>query len=203
MIEFLKGTVFYAENDYVAVDVGGIGYQVHVSHPRQFGEGESVCLYTHLVIREDAHLLYGFSGKDERDLFRTLLEVSGVGPKAALGMLASMNPRQLVTAIRMEDVKTLTRLPGVGKKTAQRLVLDLKDKLAKWDWEWAVQPKSEAIASPEPVSNERDVIAALMALGYNEEEAEWAAREAFHTSEDPTLETEKWIKMALRMMMKR
>jgi holliday junction DNA helicase RuvA len=162
-----------------------------------------VMLYTHFVVREDAQLLYGFKTKRERNLFRLLLEVSGVGPKAALAMLTHMSPEALVRAIHIEDVKTLTKLPGVGKKTAQRLVLDLKDKLAKLGWEPSLDLAAETASLPPVVPNaERDVIDALLALGYNEEEAEWAVRESGQTI-DASVSTEEWIKKALQAMMKR
>lgn len=203
MIEFVKGEVVYHEADYLAVDVHGLGHQVFVPNPFAFADGEEVMLYTHFVVREDAQLLYGFKTKRERNLFRLLLEVSGVGPKAALAMLTHMSPEALVRAIHIEDVKTLTKLPGVGKKTAQRLVLDLKDKLAKLGWEPGLDLAAETASLPPVVPNaERDVIDALLALGYNEEEAEWAVRESGQTI-DASVSTEEWIKKALQAMMKR
>ncbi|PRZ15804.1 Holliday junction DNA helicase subunit RuvA [Laceyella sediminis] len=203
MIEFVKGEVVYHEADYLAVDVRGLGHQVFVPNPFAFADGEEVMLYTHFVVREDAQLLYGFKTKRERNLFRLLLEVSGVGPKAALAMLTHMSPEALVRAIHIEDVKTLTKLPGVGKKTAQRLVLDLKDKLAKLGWEPGLDLAAETASLPPVVPNaERDVIDALLALGYNEEEAEWAVRESGQTI-DASVSTEEWIKKALQAMMKR
>jgi holliday junction DNA helicase RuvA len=203
MIEFVKGEVVYHEADYLAVDVRGLGHQVFVPNPFAFADGEEVMLYTHFVVREDAQLLYGFKTKRERNLFRLLLEVSGVGPKAALAMLTHMSPEALVRAIHIEDVITLTKLPGVGKKTAQRLVLDLKDKLAKLGWEPSLDLAAETASLPPVVPNaERDVIDALLALGYNEEEAEWAVRESGQTI-DASVSTEEWIKKALQAMMKR
>lgn len=198
MIDFIKGRVHYQENNYLAVETGGIGYQVYVTNPFVWDVEAEVFLYTHLVVREDAHLLYGFSSKEERDLFRLLLEVSGVGPKAAMGMLAAIQPKQLVQAIQMEDLKSLTHLPGVGKKTAQRLVLDLKDKLKKISaLDFASVQLTEAPVRPD---REQDVIEALKVLGYNEEEAKWAALEAAQTAEEE-YDTETWIKQALKMIM--
>lgn len=204
MIEFLKGTITYVESEYVAVDTHGVGYRVFVTNPFEWEAEQSVCLYTHFVVREDAQLLYGFKKKEERDLFRILLDVSGIGPKGALGILASVSPRQLIQAIQAEDIKTLTRLPGVGKKTAQRMILDLKDKLSKWDgmlWD-QIQPSDQETVVGNNLK-ERDVIAALVALGYNEEEAEWACRQAAEQFDGSEIETEKWIKMALQVMLKR
>ncbi|MBA4495756.1 Holliday junction branch migration protein RuvA [Paenactinomyces guangxiensis] len=207
MIDFIRGQMVYADSDYVAVDVNGVGYQVFVTNPYRWEEGENVCLYTHYIVREDAHLLYGFPTKEERDLFRLLLEVSGIGPKAGVAMLAGGEPQQLVTAIQMEDLKFLTRLPGIGKKTAQRIVLDLKDKLKKLGWESRLQSSVNQADAEVSVhksdSDGRDVIDALLSLGYNEEEAEWAVREALASSGAETLSTEDWIKRALQISMKR
>jgi holliday junction DNA helicase RuvA len=200
MIDFVKGKVHYLEEDYVAVETGGIGYQVYVTNPYAYDPEAEVFLYTHFVVREDAQLLYGFDTKQERDLFRLLLEVSGVGPKAAMGMLSGMKPDQLVQAIQTEDVKQLTRLPGVGKKTAQRLVLDLKDKLKKMHFPDLVAVSPVPLSAPD--AGERDVIEALKVLGYNEEEAKWAVQEAWKGSEEE-LDTETWIKQALKIMMNR
>ncbi|MBA4600836.1 Holliday junction branch migration protein RuvA [Thermoactinomyces mirandus] len=198
MIDFVKGKVHYQETGYLAVDVGGIGYQVYVTNPLAWEKESEIFLYTHLVVREDAQLLYGFPSKQERDLFRLLLEVSGIGPKAAMGMLAAIQPNQLVQAIQMEDLKSLTRLPGVGKKTAQRLVLDLKDKLKKIsDFDFVAMQPSVAQICPD---RKRDVIEALMTLGYNEEEAKWAVLEVAKIAEEE-YDTETWIKQALKMIM--
>lgn len=206
MIDFLRGQIAYADTEYVVVEVHGVGYQVYVTNPYAWEEGESLTLYTHQIVREDAHLLYGFPSKEERDLFRLLLEVSGIGPKAGLAMLAGGSPGELAAAIEREDLKFLTRLPGIGKKTAQRIVLDLKDKLKKRGWENRFQSPllpGERKAASAAVSPQRDVIEALLSLGYNEEEAEWAVREAFVSSGAESLSTEDWIKRALQISMKR
>jgi holliday junction DNA helicase RuvA len=202
MIVFLRGRVTYSGVDYVALDVNGVGYQVRVTDAVRWGEGEDILLYTHYIVREDAHLLYGFPTIAERDLFRLLLEVSGIGPKAGMAMLAGGTPSQLVEAIQTEDLPFLTRLPGIGKKTAQRMVLDLKEKVKRWDKSTIPSSQKEVRLAPsEP--GERDVIDALVGLGYNEEEAEWAAREALPTSDSQTLVTEEWIKRALQISMRR
>ncbi|SEN35230.1 Holliday junction branch migration protein RuvA [Lihuaxuella thermophila] len=206
MIDFLKGQIAYADGECVVMEVHGVGYQVYVTNPYAWEEGEHLMLYTHQIVREDAHLLYGFPSKDERDLFRLLLEVSGIGPKAGLAMLAGGSPWELAAAIAREDVKFLTRLPGIGKKTAQRIVLDLKDKLKKRGWDKRFQSSlssDEQSAVSAPVSPERDVIEALLSLGYNEEEAEWAVREALLSSGAESLPAEDWIKRALQISMKR
>jgi holliday junction DNA helicase RuvA len=205
MIDFVKGTVAYHETDSVAVEASGVGYRVFVANPFAWEEGREVLLFTHHVVKEDAQLLYGFGSRRERDLFRVLLEVSGVGPKAAMGMLSALPPDRLVRAIELEDLKTLTRLPGIGKKTAQRLVLELKDRLKKAGFTGAVIQGSEpARTAEQPASSSlRDVIAALQGLGYNEEEAGWAAGEALAASGRDELPVDEWIRRALQVSMKR
>ncbi|SFJ41185.1 Holliday junction branch migration protein RuvA [Thermoflavimicrobium dichotomicum] len=205
MIDWVKGRVVYVESDYVVVDVHGVGYQVFVPNPFRFKNEEIIELFTHLIVREDAHLLYGFSNKDERDFFRLLLEVSGIGPKAGLAMIASGDLRQVIMAIQTEDVKFLTRLPGIGKKTAARIVLDLKDKLKKMGWESrlgllsSVSPSDVSVGS---FDDQQDVIDALLGLGYTEEEAKQFAEEA-KASASESLSTEEWIRRALQISMKR
>ncbi|AOZ91889.1 Holliday junction branch migration protein RuvA [Paenibacillus crassostreae] len=130
MIDFLKGTVVHLENDYVVIDVRGVGYRVFCPNPFVFAkmEGE-LTIYIHYNVREDAILLFGFPTREEQKLFRKLIEVSGIGPKVALGILSGGNPDLVVSAIYQENITFLTKLPGIGKKTAQRMILDLKDKL--------------------------------------------------------------------------
>lgn len=131
MIDFVQGIVTSVENDSVIVNVGGIGYKVYVAHPEEFKLviGETELIYTHHHMRDDWMGLYGFRDLDDRVLFRLLLNVSGIGPKVAMGIIEMANPLQIFTAIQQEDEKTLMLLPGVGKKTAQRIILDLKDRI--------------------------------------------------------------------------
>lgn len=131
MIDFLRGEVAYIEADYVALDVQGVGYQVNCPNPYYYNarDSEPVTIYTHQHVREDAILLFGFTSQEERRLFRKLIEVSGIGPKVALGILSGGNPDAVISAIQQENVSFLIKLPGIGKKTAQRMILDLKDKL--------------------------------------------------------------------------
>lgn len=210
MIDFLKGFVAYQGADYVAIEVGGVGYQVTVTNPFTYEEQEQVFLYTHQVVREDAHLLFGFKTTDERDLFRLLLEVSGIGPKAGIAILAGGTPRQIVSAIQLEDLKFLTALPGIGKKTAQRIVLDLKDKLQKLGWDRRFQLTlslpDQVVETPVRRTTEdpamRDVIDALVGLGYHEEEARVAVTEAKEFA-GKEISTEEWIRLALQASMRR
>jgi Holliday junction DNA helicase RuvA len=203
MIDFVKGRVAYLEKEYIVISVGGIGYQVFVPDPNRFGVEEPVQLFTHFVVREDSQLLYGFSTKDERDFFRLLLEVSGIGPKAGMLMIGGSDLTQMVHAIQSEDVKFLTRFPGIGKKTAGRIILDLKDKLVKQGWTKRVGPTHSSAASPATTYHgEADVIEALMGLGYTEGEAQMFVSEA-RKEADHSLTTEEWIRRALQISMRR
>lgn len=191
MIERIRGKIFLVENEYIGVDVQGVGYQVHVVNPYQFEEGAAVTVYIHHVVREDASLLYGFTILEERNLFRSLLAVSGVGPKAAMGILSAGTPSQIVSAIQSENVTFLTKLPGIGKKTAARLILDLRDKLAHW----MPYITDNTTHTGAPVSNERQiVIDALTGLGYDEKEADQLANKSFEENQS----VEAWIRAALR-----
>ncbi|QQE73270.1 Holliday junction branch migration protein RuvA [Brevibacillus composti] len=132
MIDFVEGTLAYLDSEYVVLEAGGIGYRLFCPNPYHFVryEGTKTKLYTHHHVREDAILLYGFPTRDERDLFRKLLDVSGIGPKGGLAILSAATPEQIVMAVQQENVTYLTKFPGIGKKTAQRIILDLKDKLS-------------------------------------------------------------------------
>jgi holliday junction DNA helicase RuvA len=191
MIERIRGEIFLIENEYIGVDVQGVGYQVYVVNPYQFEEGTATTIYTHHVTREDASLLYGFAVLEERNLFRSLLAVSGVGPKAALGILSAGTPSQIVSAIQAENITFLTKLPGIGKKTAARLILDLKDKLAHW----MPNTVDKVTQTGVPVSNDREiVIDALIGLGYDEKEAAQLANNSFEENQS----VEVWIRAALK-----
>lgn len=206
MIDFLRGQVAFVGDDFVVVDVGGVGYRVFCPNPlafqRRAGEEAVVTVYVHYHVREDAHLLYGFSSREEQALFRRLLEVSGVGPKVALGVLAASDPPAFVAAIRREDVGFLTRLPGVGRKTAQRMILDLKDKLAGLD-EWSgsgddgALPAAAAVPASTVPESWAEAREALMALGYKDHELDraWSAIKD-HVADNET--TEALMKRALR-----
>lgn len=198
MIEFLRGKVAYQAEESIACDVSGVGYRVFVHSPMRWLEGENVQLFTHLVVREDAQLLYGFSDQEERDLFRNMIEVSGIGPKAAMGMLSQKSPGELVAAIYNEDVVSLTQLPGIGKKTAMKIILELKDKLHRKGFVAGNVDDYRPIASTtSPSTLARDVIDALMGLGYNEKEAEQVVSQVGEEVQ-AELTTENWIKQSLQ-----
>lgn len=163
----IQGTVLLTEANLVVIQAGGVGYQIHTSSPsaRSLRPGETAMLYTCLQVREDAMDLYGFATRQEKACFQLLIAISGVGPKAALAILSVVTPDQLTLAVMAQDEKTLTAAPGVGKKLAQRILLELKDKLAGGGMEsvsGSVAGKPAAGAG----SAMEDAVAALMVLGY-------------------------------------
>ncbi|HEU4963357.1 MAG TPA: Holliday junction branch migration protein RuvA [Bacilli bacterium] len=204
MIAFVEGEVAYAKHDHLVLNVGGVGYQVYVTGTTAYSvkEGETLRLHTHHHVREDAHLLYGFKTREERELFGRLNNVSGIGPKVALAILGSGSPDQVVFAIRAEDVNFLTKLPGIGKKTAQRLILDLKEKLEDMA---GVFPTSAYSASPIPQSTSQgegsELFDALLALGYNEKEAQGAVR-SLRDEIEQGKSLQELIKLALKQLMR-
>ena len=171
MIGRITGTLVEKSFPQIVVSCGGVGYEIDVPMSTFYPlprTGEEVTLLTHLVVREDAHLLYGFITAGERAAFRQLLKISGVGPKVALSVLSGMSVDDLSAAIAAEDAGRLTKIPGIGKKTAERLVLELRDKL----------PKTVTAVRAEGASaTGNDVVGALLALGYNEREAAAAVKQ--------------------------
>ncbi|MGG1312384.1 Holliday junction branch migration protein RuvA [Cohnella laeviribosi] len=130
MIDFLRGRVVHVEPEYVVLDVRDVGYRVFTPNPYALSRTEeTIQLYIHHHVREDAIQLFGFTTREEQSMFRKLLDVSGIGPRVALGVLSAGRPEALASAIQQENLSFLTKLPGIGKKTAQRMILDLKDKL--------------------------------------------------------------------------
>ncbi len=171
MIGRLAGVLVDKSPPSVMVDVGGVGYEVDVPMSTFYqlpAVSEPVTLLTHLVVREDAHQLYGFATAAERGAFRELIRISGVGARTALAVLSGLSVTELAQAITLQESGRLTRIPGIGKKTAERLLLELKGKLGAE----LGTPSSPAVAGPAS-----DVIHALLALGYNEREAAGAVRQ--------------------------
>ena len=174
MIGRISGILLEKNPPQVLVDANGVGYEVDVPMSTFYGlpkTGDKVALFTHLVVREDAQLLYGFGTEAERATFRTLLKVSGVGPKVALAVLSGMSVNDLAEAVAMQESGRLTRVPGIGKKTAERLLLELKDKL-KVDVRIAIGAGGVA-----KTSVTADVLNALIGLGYSEREALLAVKQ--------------------------
>lgn len=184
MINRIKGKLLEKQPTRVVVDVGGIGFEVLVPLPvsQSVGEpGETVSLHTVLVVREDSLTLYGFHSPAQRDLFLKLVSVSGIGPKIALGALSGSSPEALVTAIREQDLAVLTRLPGIGKKTAERMSVELRDGLAGFTGAEPAKPLARS---------QSDAVAALVSLGYSPGASAEAVRRAAETAgESPEVET--------------
>lgn len=175
MIHRLNGILFEKSPPTVGIDVQGVGYQVDVPMSTFYSLpalGTSVVLLTHLIVREDAHQLYGFASLDERNAFRQLIKISGVGPRMALSILSGLSLMDLAQAVLRQEAGMLTRIPGVGKKTAERLLLELKGKLTVASAGDAAD-RSSAIASSDTRS---DIMSALAALGYSEREATAAVK---------------------------
>ena len=180
MIGRLSGTLPEKHPPQILVDAGGVGYEVDVpmsTFCRLPGLNEPVVLWTHMAVREDAHLLFGFAGRAERELFRQLIRISGVGGKLALALLSSLEPDELARAVAQEDIKTLSRVPGIGKKTAERLILELRGKLGSLPSADLLSPAPAAGAALLVENDERaDISQALQALGYSAREAEAALK---------------------------
>jgi Holliday junction DNA helicase RuvA len=200
MIAFLRGRIVDKQPNRVIVDVQGVGYDVHVPLSTFYELGDDAAdvalrVYTH--VREDALQLYGFLTELERQLFERLISVSGIGPKLAIAVLSGMDPRDLVSAVQRADVARLTAIPGVGKKTAERIVLELKDRLAQ-----IVLPAAADILA-EPAGPDRlraDLLSALQNLGYHRPQAEKAIESTVKSMTDPTFE--QALKSALRELMR-
>ncbi|MBR2569598.1 MAG: Holliday junction branch migration protein RuvA [Paenibacillus sp.] len=186
MIDYVRGQVAHIETDSITIDVHGLGYRVFCPNPYAFAKSEEeVIVFTHHHVREDAILLFGFPSREEQKLFRRLIDVNGIGPKVALAMLSAGKPESLVMAIQQENLTFLTKLPGIGKKTAQRIVLDLKDKLDNIGLDLRVQAETlfvdaPAILSDEDHSSWGEARAALKALGYRDAELDQAWADLKH-----------------------
>ena len=173
MIGRLRGELISKTPPFLLLDVNGVGYDVESPMSTFYNlpaVGEQVILFTHLAIRDDAHVLYGFASESERSLFRSLLKVSGVGAKMALAILSGMSADEFAACVQAQDTAALVRLPGIGKKTAERLIVEMKDRLDKLELgDVTAQPKGAAPAvEHSPVA---DAVGALIALGYKANDA--------------------------------
>lgn len=175
MIGFLRGTLLQKQPPILLVDVNGVGYELEAPMSTFYtlpDEHNEVALYVHLVVREDAQLLYGFSDQGQRQLFRSLLKINGVGPRVALAILSTFSLRELISYIQNEDSATLTRVPGIGSKTAQRIIIDMRDRINPQDYEQDYTESGATNAHLEVPDNPvQDAIGALIALGYKSAEA--------------------------------
>ena len=195
MIGRLRGVILAKQPPFLLLDVNGVGYEIEAPMSTFYvlPEGHApVTLHTHLSVREDAHVLYGFAREADRTLFRALLKVSGVGGKMALGVLSGMTAEEFGQAVQAADHAALTRLPGVGKKTAERLVVEMRDKL---DGVGVATAAGAAPGAPRaPGGADQDAVSALIALGYKAPEASRMVSKVFEDGMD----TESIIKAALR-----
>ena len=194
MIGRLKGVLLDKQPPAILIDVQGVGYELEASMSTFYNLpecGETITLHTHMVVREDAQLLYGFFALSERLMFRTLIKISGVGPKLALTILSGMSTEDFSRCILEGDSKSLTQLPGVGKKTAERLVVELKDKLDKSDVHTSIGTPSAMKKPDHPVN---DAVSALISLGYKAQQASQMVR----TIDVEDKSTEEIIRAALQ-----
>jgi Holliday junction DNA helicase RuvA len=196
MIGFLRGRLAAKHPPALLVDVGGVGYEVEAPMSTFYGlpaVGDAVALFTHLVVREDAHILFGFGTESERRLFRGLLKISGVGPKIALGILSGASVEDFLRTIEAEDVAMLTRIPGIGRKTAERVIIEMRDSVKK-----LAMPFEGSDAAPSsfsaPVSPQSEAFGALLALGYKPPEITRLLKAA----DEPGLSTTELIRRALQ-----
>lgn len=203
MIGRIKGTLLEKQPPYLLIDVAGVGYEIEVpmSTFYQLPEvGQPITLHTHLTVREDAHLLYGFYESRERSLFRQLIKVNGVGPKLALTILSSIDPDQFVHSILDNDATQLVRLPGIGKKTAERLIIEMRDRLKTWQEDGILLTPALPTTEKVQIRNaEQEAISALLALGYKLPEASRAVNQV---AEKDSLPCEQIIRAALKNLAK-
>ncbi len=196
MIGRLRGELVYKHPPHLMLDVGGVGYELEAPMSTFYAlpeTGAQITLLTHLAIRDDAHVLYGFAKEGERELFRALLKVSGVGAKMALGVLSGMNAEEFARAVQAGDIASLVRLPGVGNKTAERLVVEMRDRLDKL----GVTPALAAMPAAAEVARKSaagEAVSALESLGYRPVEAQRMIRGV----ETPEANSEELIRAALK-----
>lgn len=205
MIGRLRGIVVEKQVPDLLLETGGVAYEVQLSLTSfyQLPEaGQEAIVYTHFVVREDAQLLYGFADQAERSLFRQLIKANGVGPKLALTILSGLTVSQFVRCVQLDDISTLVKLPGVGKKTAERLLVEMRDRLK--DWGMPVQTpvtdsigiQGDQIIVPAAEQAEQDAISALISLGYSQIQASKAVQKV----KQDNMSSEQLIKDALRSM---
>lgn len=200
MIGRLRGTLAEKQPPHLVIDVNGVGYELEVPMTTLYrlpALGEPLTLHTHLVVREDAQLLYGFYDKRDRELFRELIRLNGVGPKLALALMSGLEVDELVRCVQAQDTSALMKVPGVGKKTAERLLVELKDRFKAWETlpgmaTLVIEPS----AGPAVSNAENDALSALISLGYKPQEA---SRAVALVKEDG-LSSEDLIRRALKGM---
>lgn len=204
MIGRLRGTLLTRQAPHLVVDVQGVGYELEAPMTTFYelpAVGEQITLYTHLVVRDDAHLLFGFIDESERALFRALIKINGVGAKLALAILSGVSALGFVRCVQNNDSASLTRLPGIGKKTAERLILEMRDRLK--DWPGGAHPLSDTPTASEQQTFGQggavnDALSALISLGYKPQEAS----RMVHGIDPAGLSSEQIIRHALQSLLK-
>ena len=205
MIGFLRGKLLHKQPPFLLVDVGGVGYELEAPMSTFYvlpDELAEVALYAHLVVRQDAQLLYGFSDQEQRQLFRSLLRINGVGARVALAILSTFSAREFIQCIHNEDAAVLTRVPGVGKKTAERMIIDMRDRIdaATDSGDAARDAESNRARGDDAADNPvQDAIGALIALGYKANEA----HRMVSAVKQPEAQREELIRNALQQLSKR
>ncbi len=194
MIHHLKGQLVEKNPTYVVIDCNGVGYTVNISlHTFSLlSDSEAISLYTYLQVKEDSHTLYGFMEKSEREIFKLLISVSGVGTSIARTMLSSLLPKEVTNAIATGDVATIQSVKGIGAKTAQRVILDLKDKVLK------VMAEGDEVFVSQNNTNKEEALSALEVLGYNRRQAGKVVDKIL--KDDPDSSVESIIKLALKTL---
>ena len=206
MYEYLTGVVTFINPYYLVIETNGIGYQIALGNPYRYSSklNKEIKLYVHQVIREDAHLLYGFDSLEEKQLFLRLVSVSGIGPKSALAIMASDDHSGLIQAVETGDVTYLTKFPGVGKKTAQQMILDLKGKLGDLVLTDLAQGTSQlSLETDLPVQDDKvlaEALAALEALGYSARELKRITPELEKAEADST---DSYLRQGLKLLLKK
>lgn len=199
MISRLRGLLLEKQPPFLLLEVGGLAYEVQVSMNTFYRlpeVGQEIILHTHFVVREDAQHLFGFNELRERALFRSLLKVNGIGPKVALAILSSIEPDNFVRCVAEQNATALQRLPGIGKKTAERLIIEMRDRLADWESGNDFVINADAPLGMLPKNAEQDAVSALIALGYKPQEASRAVTQIA----DKSLSSQELIRLALKNM---
>ncbi len=201
MFAYIKGTLEARSNDSIIVEAGGIGYRIFTALSTINSVGQlssSVKIYTHYYVREDIAALYGFHTQEELELFDMLISVSGVGPKAAISMISTLSPSRFALAVVAQDAKSLSRAPGIGPKMAQRIILELKDKISKEQLTAGIQQEEGPVLQEGAQSSAAEAVSALMVLGYSSFEASGAVNKAYREG----IGVEELIMLSLKSLSK-
>ncbi len=201
MFAYIKGTLEARSNDSIIVEAGGIGYRIFTALSTINSVGQlssTVKIYTHYYVREDIAALYGFHTQEELGMFDMLISVSGVGPKAAISMISTLSPSRFALAVVAQDAKSLSKAPGIGPKMAQRIILELKDKISKEQLTAGIQQEEGPVLQEGAQSSAAEAVSALMVLGYSSFEASGAVNKAYREG----MGVEELIMLSLKSLSK-